>query len=82
MVVKNIDRILLIAPLDNASKSNLKHSKLSESKHVMRNLFCSLEQRALHVFLSLINIRNEKRKSEGLETLNFATFQRVITVYK
>jgi len=36
----------------------------------------------VHAFYSPINIRNEKRKSEGLETLNFATFQSVIIVYK
>lgn len=38
-VVKIIDRMLLIASLDNTNKSNLKHSKLSEAQHVMRNLF-------------------------------------------
>lgn len=39
MVVKIIDWIVLIASLDNTSKSHLKHSKLSEAQHVMINLF-------------------------------------------
>lgn len=74
-----IDRILLIASLDSASESNLKHSKLSEGPAHNEKPLCS-------AFWSLINIRNEKRRKKkrrrSRKLLSGATFQSVITVYK
>lgn len=65
----------LIASLDNACKSNLRHSELSALLHVTRKLFVVQNGRALHALLEpdqYLKWEEKKSRSRNFKLCNFS----------